>query len=219
MELKRTANAGILLELDGVRLLLDGVCLEVSPYLATPEAVKSQLLANPPELVAFTHTHPDHYDPSFVSEYSKLSAGPLLGPAEIPGATNFAVRLGNVTVTPVKSHHLGKIEPVEHYSYVIEGSRCVWFMGDASCDGWIDRKDLPCPDMLIAPYSFAMGRGWEQTKKLSPKVLVLLHLPSQEEDPYQLWQTVAQTVDPKCGINVLTPGLCQTVKLRSGDIL
>ena len=37
MRVKRTANAGVLLELDGARILLDGVCGEIKPYLPTPE--------------------------------------------------------------------------------------------------------------------------------------------------------------------------------------
>ena len=43
MELRRTANAGVLLKLDDVEILLDGVCQEVKPYLATPPAEKEKL--------------------------------------------------------------------------------------------------------------------------------------------------------------------------------
>ena len=36
MEIRRTANAGVLLKLDGVRILLDGLCDRVEGYLPTP---------------------------------------------------------------------------------------------------------------------------------------------------------------------------------------
>ena len=44
MELVRTANAGILLKLDGKTILLDGVCREVKPYPATPPKLREQLV-------------------------------------------------------------------------------------------------------------------------------------------------------------------------------
>lgn len=214
MELKRTANAGVLLQLDGVRILLDGVCSEVKPYCATPSALRDTLLQDPPDAVAFTHTHPDHYDRLFVCEYSQKSAGPVLGPADVPNGTNEPVSIGSVRIIPVQSRHLGKTEPIEHLSYILQGSRTVWFMGDAACDGWLDRSDLPKPDVLIAPYSFAMGRGWEITKALKPHLVVLLHLPERRSDPYGLWESVEKTLAGAAQPAVLTPDMAQSVYLR-----
>lgn len=194
MEIKRTANAGVLLRLDGKSVLLDGVCGQVKPYLATPEQLRKQLLDEKPDAVAFTHSHIDHYDPLFVSQYLQNSAGPILGPADIPYARQDRVQLGSVTITPVESHHLGKAQVIPHRSYVLQGSRCVWFMGDASPEHWLERADLPKPDVLIAPYCFATGHGWKVTKALSPNVVVLLHLPKRLEDCYGLWDAVEQTV-------------------------
>ena len=57
MKITRTANAGVLLELDGIKMLLDGVCREVTPYPATPDAIKTELSNNYPDLVAVTHCH------------------------------------------------------------------------------------------------------------------------------------------------------------------
>ena len=214
MELKRTANAGVLLQLDGVRILLDGVCSEVMPYCATPPALRDVLLQESPDAVAFTHTHPDHYDRLFVCEYFKKSAGPVLGPADIPNSTKDPFSVGDIRILPVKSRHLGKTEPIEHLSFVLQGSKTVWFMGDAACDGWLDRSDLPKPDVLIAPYSFAMGRGWEITKALKPELVILLHLPEQGNDPYGIWQSVEQTVAGESQIAILTPKMGQNIHLR-----
>lgn len=214
MEIIRTANAGILLRLDGKAVLLDGVCGEVKPYLATPEHLRKRVLEEKPDAVAFTHSHIDHCDPLFVSAYLQNSAGPILGPADIPYTRQDAVRLGSVTVTPVESHHLGKTEAIPHRSYVIQGSRCVWFMGDASPEHWLERTDLPHPDVLIAPYGFATGHGWKVTKALSPAVVILQHLPKQSEDCYGLWNAVEQTVGNDQTPMLLIPQMGDRITLK-----
>ena len=79
MEIIRTANAGILLRLDGKAVLLDGVCGEVKPYLATPEHLRKRVLEEKPDAVAFTHSHIDHCDPLFVSAYLQNPQVPFWG--------------------------------------------------------------------------------------------------------------------------------------------
>ena len=71
MEIRRTANAGVLLKLDGISILMDGVCREIKPYPATPPEERDAICASYPDMVCFTHAHKDHYDPSFAAEYEK----------------------------------------------------------------------------------------------------------------------------------------------------
>ena len=213
MEIKRTANAGVLLRLDGKQLLLDGVCREVKPYLATPDSLRQDLLHMAPDVVAFTHAHQDHYDPLFVSDYLQNTAGPIMGPADIPFSTQETIQTGTVTILPVDSNHMGKTEPMGHRSYIITGSKCVWFMGDASPLHWLERTDLPRPDVLIAPYGFAIGRGWEITKALGPGMILLLHLPDRRDDIYGLWDAVEHTVSCQSHPVVLIPKMGETVRI------
>lgn len=213
MEIQRTANAGVLLRLDDVRILLDGVCREVKPYPATPQAIRSELLRNHPDVVVFSHAHEDHYDERFVSEYLQNTAGPVLGPADIPFCSREALSIGGVTISPVDSHHMGKTEPMGHRSYVIQGSKCVWFMGDASPLHWTQRTDLPRPDVLMAPYGFAIGHGWDVTKALNPGVIVLLHLPDRRSDVYGLWDAVEHSVAKDSHPAVLIPEMGETIRL------
>ena len=213
MEIQRTANAGVLLRLDEITILLDGVCREVKPYPATPQVLRKALLQLPADVVAFTHAHEDHCDESFISDYLQTSAGPVLGPADIPNCSTESLRIGNVSVTPVESHHMGKTEPIGHRSYVIQGSKCIWFMGDTTPLHWLNRTDLPKPDVLIAPYGFAIGRGWEITKALNPGVLVLLHLPERKADPYDLWGSVERTVGKEKHPAVLVPCMGERIRL------
>lgn len=213
MEIKRTANAGILLQLDGKRILMDGVCREVKPYPATPPEIRAGLLGDMPDALVVTHRHADHYDAPFVSAYVQKTAGPVLGPADIPFCTAETAAVGSVKITPVVSRHIGKTEPMGHMSFVLEGSRCVWFLGDASPLLWKDRPDLPRPDVMIAPYAYAMGSGWDICKKLGATDVVLVHLPPREEDPYGLWQAVQTATAQGDGPKLHIPAMGETMVL------
>ncbi len=194
MQIKRTASSGVLLELDGVQILLDGVSQQVGSYLPTPPHIRQALLEELPDGLAFTHSHPDHYEASFASAYLQKAAGPVIGPADIPLCREETVQIGTVRVTPVESRHIGKTGGVRHCSFVVEGSRCLWFMGDAAPAQWRRRMDLPRPDVLLIPFAYAIGSSWEQTKALGASQIVLLHLPDPGNDPYALWDGVRQTV-------------------------
>ena len=188
MEIQRTANAGVRLTMDGVSILLDGLCDGIEGYIPTPASIAEDLLVNLPDALMFTHNHPDHCSEALLLPYRKQNLRPIFGPEYLPVE---GLRIGEVTVTPVPSRHLGKVEPgLSHHSFIIEGSRCVWFMGDAAPLQWKGRSDLPKADVLIAPYAYANTKAaWELTCALADKV-VLLHLPAQDNDPYDLWQTV-----------------------------
>lgn len=214
MEIKRTANAGVLLRLDGKQILMDGVCREVKPYPATPPRVREHLLRELPDALLVTHSHADHYDAAFVSEYLQKTAGPVLGPADIPFCSMEACYVGDVKITPVASRHIGKTEPIGHMSFILEGSRCVWFLGDASPLLWQARGDLPKPDVMIVPYAYGMGSGWEICKKLGAQSVVLLHLPERAADPYGLWDAVEATAGQGSGPALYIPAMEQTIEIN-----
>lgn len=191
MEIQRTANAGALLKIDGVSILLDGLCDGTDVYLPTPPAIADALLADTPDVLAFTHNHPDHYSDALLLPYRKQNLRPILGPECLPME---GMRVGEVTILPVPSRHIGKAEPgLVHHSFVIRGSKCVWFMGDAAPLQWKNRMDIPKPDVLIAPYAYANTKtAWDMSCALAHKI-VLLHLPERSNDPFQLWQAVETT--------------------------
>ena len=215
MEITRTANAGVLLKLDGVSILLDGVCREVKPYPATPTDIREALAATHLDVLAFTHGHKDHFDPVFAADYQRRTNGVILGPSDLPQCltSQEPLRIKNVSLTPIPSRHIGAAgKNVAHISYLIQGSQCVWFLGDSSPFVWKDREDLPSPDVLIVPYAYATTRaGWELTKKLSPKTVVLLHLPLREKDTLGLWSAVEETT--RGAENLRIPQMGETIVL------
>lgn len=197
MKIRRTANAGILLELDGVTILLDGVCREVKPYPATPLEERDALQRRFPDVIAFTHAHKDHYDPAFAALYQKQTGGVILGPMSLPGctATMEDTVVKGVYILPVPSRHIGLAgKDVDHASFIVQGSRCVWFLGDAAPMQWRG-KDLPKPDVVVVPYAYAnTPSGWAAAKALGAEHVVLLHMPNREEDTIGLWDAVNAVV-------------------------
>ena len=198
MEILRTCNAGVLLTIDGVSLLLDGLCDGEQGYLPTPPKLVQSLLDTPPDLLIFTHSHPDHYSRQLLLPYQKQALRPIFGPESV---CMDRIRVGEVTVTGVQTRHLGKTEPgLQHRSFVIEGSRCVWYMGDASPMQLKKLSAFPKPDVLIVPYAYAnTASAWEMTKEYRAQTVVLLHLPDRRKDPQGLWQQVQSiTQGEKC---------------------
>ena len=214
MLLSRVSNAGVLLNLDGVKLLLDGFCRQEGPYMATPAAIRESLLADPPDMLAFTHDHPDHCDGETVKQYRKQTLRPVLGPENLPYATSFrGMAVGGVSVLPVKSRHIGKeYFHVPHVSYDIEGSKSVWFLGDAVPSQWhgIDRK----ADVIIVPFAYALSdSAWRMTCQLADTV-VLVHMPLRENDPVGLWPQVEAVTGKCCPVKLYIPAIGETLEIK-----
>lgn len=194
MKLTRTANAGVLLELDGVTILMDGVCQEVKPYLATPPGIKAQLMETTADAVAFTHAHKDHYDPDFAAHILQKN-GVILGPADCNG-TMEPITVGPVRITPIPSRHIGAAgKTTPHASFVIEGSKCIWFTGDAAPSQW-RQQSLPKPDVLLVPFAYCNTlTAWNLTQEKGASAVILLHMPDRQEDSVGLWSAVEETTN------------------------
>lgn len=216
MEIRRTANAGVLLKLDGVTILMDGVCREVRPYPATPPEIKAELTENMPDVVAFTHAHKDHYDPGFAANVLQKN-GVILGPSDCHG-TMEPLTVGSVRITPISSRHIGAVgKTTPHASFIVEGSRCVWFTGDAGPTQWRNLS-LPKPDVLIVPYAYCnTPTAWSATKALGAKRVVLVHMPEAYDDEIGLWDAVNTTIKMENISNSFSS--CKICTLRINEVI
>lgn len=184
MEIRRTGNAGILLTMDGVQILLDGVCREIEPYLATPQAEWEQLTSRWPDGVCFTHTHEDHCHPDYVAAYRASTGREILaGEGEV----------GRLRISGIPTRHLGKAgADTAHCSYAVEGSKTLWFMGDAAPTQLKKMAKLPNPDVLVVPFAFLASESAVQLlKAYLPCAIVLVHMPHPDKDPDGIWNAVA----------------------------
>ena len=211
MQIQRVSNAGVLLELDGVRMLLDGFNRSVGPYLATPQNICQQLFREMPDLLAFTHGHEDHFHDALVAQYRNQTLRPVLGPENLPyGTTTRGVALGGVSIQPVKSRHLGKeFYHIPHVSYVVRGSKTVWFLGDAAPGQWHDLREKA--DVIIAPFAYGLSdSAWHLTCEMADTV-ILVHMPLRENDPANLWQQVENITGKHCPVVLHMPEIGENI--------
>lgn len=211
MKLTRTANAGIYLATEGCSLLVDGVCEELPPYLGTPDTLRQHLCNPYPDVVVFTHRHSDHFEKDYALSYEQKTLRSTIGPESFPKEGGY-LQLGNIRLTAVPTRHIGKAGDVPHMSYVIEGEKCLWVMGDAAPLQWRDKHGLPKPQVLVVPFAYAItNAAWQLTKSFGAEKIVLLHMPAEDNDPYGLWQQVRQTVGEDASL--LIPKVGETLNL------
>ena len=221
MQIQRTSNAGVLVVLDGVFLLLDGVCQGYSLYLAPPLAMIKELENRPPDMLAYTHSHPDHFEPGFAAQFYEKTRRLILGTAGVaellPGISveQGSAFIGGVRVTPIPSRHLGaEWSQYPHVSYLIEGSKRVFYVGDAAPLCWKESVSRLQPDVLIVPYPYVTTRfGWQTAMKFAPKSVVVVHTPARDNDPEGIWQMMEREKMLHGKITVYAPDLCETVFL------
>lgn len=201
MEIRRTANAGVLINADGVSILLDGVCKKIAPYEETPESIGKELRESFPDIVAFTHIHGDHFDREYAELYKEKTLRSFLGPESF-----LFKSFGEVGITGISTRHIGKFD-IRHTSFIIEGSKTVWFMGDASPLDFKGRTDLPAPDAVVVPFAYAnTDSAWKITKSFSAEKIIIVHMPERENDIYGIWDAVENTIGNDENVFILKMG-------------
>ena len=215
MQIKRVSNAGVLVALDGVLLLLDGVCQGYSFYLTQPPELLAELERHPPDLLAYTHSHPDHFEPGFAARFYEKTRRPVLGTAEVAEllpevpVERGSVTINGVSVTPVPSCHLGaNLAQYPHVSYLIEGSKRIFVVGDAAPLCWTDGISSLRPDVLVAPYPYVTTTVGRQTVlRFAPQSVMLVHMPAKDFDPEGLWPMTERALQKFKEIPVQIPEL------------
>lgn len=187
MNIRLTANAGVLIDMDGLRILLDGVCEATEYYFGTPDDIKGELIENFPDAVGFTHLHSDHFDKDYANLYKSKTLRLILG------SECSRLEVGNVKLTAIPTRHLGKAND-EHFSFIIEGSRRIFFMGDASPTELKKLCEYAKPDILVVPFAYLNTESaLRLTKSIGADEIVLVHMPDRKRDPYMLWEMVETT--------------------------
>jgi len=213
LKIKRTANAGILLELDGESILLDGACDSVPPYLPTPEHLLRELMEDWPDGVCFTHAHEDHFCIDYAQAYQSQTLRPILGPESLPleGCVQ-NLQLGSVRLQWLPTRHLGRGEDIVHGSVLVTGSKNILFTGDAAPLQWKKLQLGQKIDVLACPYAYATTpASWQTVKAMAPKVVVLLHFPPVDHDPQGLWDGALQNIKAEPFADVYIPEMGQCI--------
>lgn len=189
--------------MDGISILLDGVCSKVEPYEVTPKAILDDLTNNYPDAVGFTHRHPDHFLSSYVCDYENNTERKVFVAADV------SVTVGTVQLRTIPTRHLGRVEEgLLHRSFLIEGSKRVLFTGDASP---ASLRNVSA-DIVIAPFAYAnTSAGLKAVVNTGAKDLVLLHMPECDPDPYGIWESVRAAISGQNEIQVHIPKMGECI--------
>lgn len=204
MELKITAgvNAGIVCSIGGHRIWCDVLHDENVPGLSsvTPDRLKMLLSDEAfaaPELVFYTHCHPDHYSEKMTEEvlkryhncYQVLPERKTQAQILISGAKQ-RIRFSDITIEFVRLTHEGRqYENVPHYGCMIScGGMNVFIAGDCAialpalaeylADKKVDAAVMPFPWITLPK-----GRSFTE-EYIRPKHLIINHLPLEADDIY-----------------------------------
>ena len=125
------------------------------------------------------------------------------------------ITMKGVRVTPVPSRHLGaEWRQYPHVSYLIEGSKRIFVVGDAVPLCWKEGISSLRPDVLVAPYPYittAVGR--QTVLRFAPQSVMLVHMPAKDRDPEGLWPMAEQALKEFKELPVQIPELGESVIL------
>lgn len=202
-EMTLVANAGLLLRLERCRILLDALHdRQVESWSTVTEerwqTLQALLPGAGPDLILFTHCHPDHFSPKLTARAMERWPGArlvlpeqrLAGQRLVDGARE-TVTLPGVTVRLARLPHEGEnFARVRHYGCLVEsGDFRVLDVGDCKlCDEALAEfaAEHGPVDVLAAPFPWlTLRRGREFIlDRIRPGHVVINHLPFAGEDMY-----------------------------------
>ncbi len=209
-EITLTANAGVMLRLGRSVILVDALHdRQVQGWSTlTPErwqALQELLPAAGPDLILFTHCHPDHFSPRLAAEALERWPGvrQALPEARLPGqrlldGRRERLNLPDVTIHLARLPHEGEqFKKVRHYGCILEhdGFR-ILIPGDCAlcAEELADFADECGPvDLAVMDFPWlTLRRGREfLLERLRPGQILIDHLPFAQDDAFS-YRTAAR---------------------------
>lgn len=204
MELKITSgvNAGIVCSIGGHRIWCDVLHDENVPGLSsvTPDRLKMLLSDEAfaaPELIFFTHCHPDHYSEKMTKDVLARYPGSFLAMPEqresaqlLIGGRKQRIRLSDISIEFVKLTHEGKqYRDVPHYGCLISSGKInVLIAGDCEIGSdelaeYAESHEIFAAVMPFPWITLPKGRSFIE-QYIKPKHLIINHLPLEADDIY-----------------------------------
>lgn len=213
------ANAGVLIEYGGVRLLLDGIRrAPFAPFLPTPPQILDEMLRGAEtsrwrnvDYLLFSHLHPDHFDEAAVQAYlaanrvreifapewpfaaqgaAKINAFPLSN----GGRRDFAL-VPDLALRAIGTAHAGEqFASVRNHAYLLTlGETRILFVGDGDyVPDWY--RAAGTVDAVFVNPLFLNSRAMpEVARLLAPQTVYVYHLPAPDDDiQAQFYRRVAE---------------------------
>lgn len=230
MILARVSNAGLWVEAEGRRFLLDGLHGQPPPpYCGMDPGWAKALFQDryPVDVVAFTHGHPDHFCPQVAARYlaahpqSAVYAGPdVLEALRAQGIVNPCYGWdgpGPGGLMTIPTRHMGaQYRTAPHCSLYLPGPEPLLFTGDASPapSNFFPAGQRLQTHVLAAPFAFFEENPLRRVvlQRIQPSRAYVLHLPLPQADTQGLTQQIQQNL-AGCSLPAIILQLGQQVEL------
>ena len=216
MKLTLSANAGLSVEIGGKRIWVDALHTDKQPgFSCVDEALQKKMLSHPafqkPDVICYTHCHPDHYSRSLTEAACRIwPMAALLVPRE--DMEPFS--LGDLRIDFIRMPHEGaQYADVLHYGIRITcGEESVVLTGD--CAVGCEKMNGMAVDVCVVDFPWiALPKGRRVLEQgIRPKTIVACHIPFEKDDINDYRTAVANAARQMENVYLLMEPL-QTVEI------
>lgn len=234
MKVTRVSNAGILVERDGHRILIDGLNISnIYHYVGTvPEEFDVLMASEDVDYLVFTHVHDDHFNAIMTMKYMDahpktkvvapvsvleklllcgIAKDRMIDAASIPFGTDFPVNA-------FRTIHIGTpYKDVLHYSYYLGGEETLLYTGDAIplSSNYKELEETGVHiSVLASNYAHVIGAGIRTIRRIiHPEHTLVLHLPDPHYDEEGLYPLTHDSIEHNPDLDIHVMDLDEQVTL------
>lgn len=216
MKLTLSANAGLAIEIGGKRIWVDALHTRKQPgFSCVDEDLQKKMLSHPafqkPDVICFTHCHPDHYSRSLTEAACRIWPKAAL---LVPEEDMQPFSLDDLRVSFFRLPHEGaQYAETLHYGIRIEcEDENVLLTGDGAVG--CEEMNGMAPKVIVVDFpwiSLPKGRRVLQ-EKIRPGKIVACHIPFAQDDVNSYREAAAKAAAQMENVYLLQEPL-QTVEL------
>jgi L-ascorbate metabolism protein UlaG (beta-lactamase superfamily) len=221
MKLTLSANAGLAIEIGGKRIWVDALHTRKQPgFSCVDDELQKKMLSHPafqkPDIICYTHCHPDHYSRSLTEAACRIwPKAVLLVPGQtVPAGDKWGFSLKDLTVTFFRLPHEGQqYADTLHYGIFIQcGQENVLLSGDCAV-GCEEMKGM-APEICVVDFPWiALPKGRKVLREgICPGKIVACHIPFAGDDVNGYREAAAKAADLLENVYLLQEPL-QTIEI------
>lgn len=199
VKLTLSANAGIAIEIGGKRIWVDALHTRKQPgFSCVDEELQKKMLSHPafqkPDIICYTHCHPDHYSRSLTEAACRIWPKAVL---LVPAEDMKPFLMDDLRISFIRLPHEGQqYADTLHYGIFIRcGKESVLLTGDCAV-GCEEMKGM-APQICVVDFSWiSLPKGRKVLlEEICPDKIVACHIPFARDDVNGYREAAAKAAD------------------------